>query len=186
MVFNLETKRLIIRTFRDSDLEVILAYRNDPDVARYQGWDIPYPRDKAIRWITNPDVIIPTEAGGRFKAALELKTTGEMIGDLGFTLSDNDSSQAHFGYSLAQVHWHKGFALEACTKLLEFLFDERNLHRVKAETDVLNERSWRLLERLGFRREAHFVENIWHRGSYASEYHYAMLKREWDERKASQ
>lgn len=183
MVFLLETERLIIRPFKDSDLDALLAYRNDPEVARYQGWDIPYPREKAIKWVTNPDVIVPTEAGGRFKAAVEIKNSGEMIGDLGFMLSDDDPRQAHFGYSIAQPHWRKGFATEACFQLLAFLFDERNLHRVKAETDVMNGPSWQLLERLGFRREAHFVDNILFKGTYASEYHYAMLKREWDERK---
>ena len=183
MAFMLETERLFIRPFKDSDLDSVLAYRNDPEVARYQGWDIPYPREKAIKWVTNPDVIVPTEPGERFKAALELKATQEMIGDLGFILSEDDPRQAHFGYSLTQAHWHKGYATEACNQLLTFLFDERNLHRVKAESDVLNEKSWRLLERLGFRREAYFVENFWFKGAYASEYHYAMLKREWDERK---
>ncbi len=183
MTFFLETERLILRPFKDADLEVVIAYRNDPDVARFQGWEIPYPDEKAIKWVTNPDVIVPTDPGGRFKAAIEIKTTGEMIGDIGFLLSDHDPRQAHIGYSLAQSYWQKGYATEAGLRLLAFLFDERNLHRVKAETDVLNEPSWKLLERLGFRREAHFVENIWFKGAYASEYHYAMLKNEWNERK---
>jgi len=50
---------------------------------------------------------------------------------------------------------------------------------------VLNEPSWRLLERLGFRREAHLVENTWFKGACTSEYHYAMLKRESEATKAS-
>lgn len=182
MVFMLETERLILRPLKDTDLETILAYRNDPDVARFQGWDIPYSREKAIKWVINPEETIPTDPGGRFTAALELKSTGEMVGDLGILLSDHDPRQAHIGYSLAQSHWHKGYTTEACLQLLAFLFDERNMHRVKAETDVLNEPSWRLLERLGFRREAHFVENIWFKGAYASEYHYALLKKEWNGR----
>jgi RimJ/RimL family protein N-acetyltransferase len=80
MDFLLETERLLIRPYRDSDLESLFAYRNDPKVAKYQGWDIPYPRERAINWIANSDVIVPTEPGSRFSAALELKSTGEMIG----------------------------------------------------------------------------------------------------------
>jgi RimJ/RimL family protein N-acetyltransferase len=45
MTFWLETDRLRIRRFQDSDMESFLAYRNDPEVARYQGWDVPYPRE---------------------------------------------------------------------------------------------------------------------------------------------
>ena len=67
MAFLLETERLLMRPIKDADLEPVFAYRNDPQVARYQGWDIPYPREKAIRWVANPDVIVPTEPGGRFK-----------------------------------------------------------------------------------------------------------------------
>lgn len=180
MSFLLETERLLLRPFKESDLESVFAYRNDPDVARYQGWDIPYPREKAFKWVTNPDLIVPTEAGGRFKAALELKTVGETIGDIGFMLNEVDSRQAEFGYSLARAFWSQGFATEAGWALLSFLFTELKLHRVTAVMDVDNDASWRLVERLGFRREAHFVENIYFKGDYASEYHYAMLKSEWN------
>ena len=55
------------------------------------------------------------------------------------------------------------------------------MHRVTAVMDVDNVASWRLVERLGLRREAHFVENIFFKGSYASEYHYAILSQEWKE-----
>jgi len=184
MTFLIKTKRLLIRPFKDADLEPLFAYRNDPQVAQYEGWDIPYPRERALNWITNPDPIVPTKPGGRFKAAIELESTGELIGDISFELTEHDVRQAHIGYSLARAHWHQGYATEAVQRLLAYLFDELDFYRVIAETDVLNEPSWRVLERLGFRREAHLVENVWFRDTYASEYHYAMLKREWETRTA--
>jgi RimJ/RimL family protein N-acetyltransferase len=185
MTFLLETTRLLIRPFQASDLEPLFAYMNDPQVARYQGWDIPYPREKAIKRVTNPDIIVPTEPGGHLGTALECKATGELIGGLVFTLDEHDVRQAHIGYTVARAYWHQGYATEAVGRLLAYLFEELDLCRVIAETDVRNEPSWRLLERLGFRREAHLVENTWFKGAYASEYHYAMLKREWEARKAS-
>jgi RimJ/RimL family protein N-acetyltransferase len=108
-----------------------------------------------------------------------------MIGGVSFTLTEHDVLQAHIGYTVARAHWHQGYATEAVGRLLAYLFEELGLRRVIAETDVLNDPSWRLLERLGFRREAHQVENAWFKGAYASEYRYAMLKREWEARKAS-
>ena len=76
-------------------------------------------------------------------------------------------------------YWGKGYGEEASRRLLDYLFVELNLHRVVAECDVDNIASFTLLEKLGFRREAHLIENIWFKGAWASEFHYAVLEREW-------
>jgi len=182
MTFCLETERLLIRQFQDSDLEPFLAYRNDPDVARYQGWSIPYPRRRGIEFLDFMITAFPAVQAEWFQAALELKSTGEMIGDVGFIVKKDDGRQAYVGYSLARAHWRSGYAYEAVARLLVYLFDELNLRRVVAECDVENTASWKLLEKLGFRREAHLIENILFKGAYGSEFHYAILEREWRER----
>jgi len=174
----LETERLFLRQFKESDLEAFLAYRNDPEVARYQGWEIPYPREKALEFIERMQTARPMQSKW-LQIAIELKSTHETIGDVAFFIMRNDERQALIGYSLARPCWGNGYASEAASRLLTFLFDELKLHRVVAECDVKNQPSWKLLERLGFRREAHLVENIFFKGTYGSEYHYAMLSREW-------
>ena len=179
MNFMLETARLHIRRFQDSDLESFFEYRNDPEVARYQGWEVPYPCEKVEKLMGKLDSELPNEPGGRFKVAIVLKLTGEIIGEIGFQLHKTDARQAHIGGSVARPHWRQGYAYEASYALIDFLFGECNLHRVTAEIDVENEASWRLVEKLGFRREAHFVENYFSKGKYTSEYHYAMLEHEW-------
>lgn len=83
-----------------------------------------------------------------------------------------------------QIKQQIGVQLQS-TSLLPDLRDELNLPRIIDETDVLNEPRWRLLERLGFRRETHLVDSVWFKGAYESEYHYAMLKRESEATKAS-
>lgn len=184
MTFFLETERLFLRQFNDSDLEAFLAYRNDPEVAIYQGWDIPYPREKAVKFIDHMKSAVPIQSQW-LQVALELKSAQQMIGDVAFFIKNNDERQAMIGYSLARPFWGQGYAFEAVTCLLAYLFDELELHRVSAECDVENVSSWRLLERLGFRREAHLVESIFFKGAYGSEYQYAMLGREWKVRKLS-
>ncbi|MDX9992222.1 MAG: GNAT family N-acetyltransferase [Anaerolineales bacterium] len=173
----IETIRLVIRPFRDSDLEPFLAYRNDPEVARYQGWEVPYPRQNALEFIgeMKDAQLVP---GAWLQLALELRETGETVGDLAIHCMKSDPRQAYLGYSLARAHWGKGYASEAIRALLDLLFGKLNLHRVVAECDLENDASWRLLERLGFRREAHLLENIFFKGAYRSEYHYAILERE--------
>jgi len=182
MSFYLETSRLVLRSFQDSDLGTFLGYRNDPEVAKYQSWDVPYPRESAIQFMEWMKTANPESLGEWFQAVVELKSTKEMIGDVAFCTTTYDDRQAFVGYSLARPYWHQGYAFEAVECLLKYLFDERNLHRIIAECDVDNVASWKLLEKLGFRREAHLFENIFFKGKYGSEYHYAMLAWEWQRR----
>jgi RimJ/RimL family protein N-acetyltransferase len=177
-VFPLEADRLLLRQFKDSDLESFLAYRNDPEVARYQSWDVPYPRDQAIKFVEAMQAALPSQ-NDWLQLAIELKSSHEMIGDVAFSIKRDDQRQAFIGYSLARPYWRNGYAFEAVSCLLAFLFGELNLHRIVAECDVENSASWKLLEKLSFRREAHLVENIFFKGAYGSEYHYAILAREW-------
>lgn len=179
MTLRLESARLILRPFQDSDLENFLTYRNDPEVAKYQSWNVPYPRESGIQFVDIMKHADPNSQGEWVQVAVELKSTHEMIGDVAFCTLIHDEQQALMGYSFARPYWHQGFAFEAVGCLLGYLFGERGLHRVIAECDVENVASWRLLEKLGFRREAHLIENVYFKGKYGSEYHYALLGREW-------
>ncbi len=194
MPLPIETPRLLIRPFRDSDLEPFLAYRNDPLVAEYQGWDVPYSRERALEFVAEMKTkqLIPGEwlqlAVERRDSPLSPRERGGgsptqggegLIGDLALHLMKSDPRQVYLGYTFARAHWGHGYATEAVRRLLDHLFRDLSLHRVVAECDVLNSASYQLLERLGFRREAHFIENIQFKGRWSSEYHYAMLQKEW-------
>jgi RimJ/RimL family protein N-acetyltransferase len=179
IVFSLASERLLLRSFQDSDLGPFLAYRNDPLVARYQSWALPYTREQGIAFIDEMKRATPGIPGEWYQIALELKATGEMIGDCVFFLLREDPRQAEIGYTLARSHQGRGYASEAICRLLDYLFGELCLHRVRANCDADNLASSRLLERVGMRREAHFVENFWFKGRWTSEYWYAILRREW-------
>ncbi len=179
MSFELESKRLRIRQFQNSDLKPFLDYRNDPEVARYQGWDVPFLHERALEFIDEMKTKDPAVQGEWFQAAVEEIASGMMVGDAAYFLKKDDP-QAYIGCTIARPYWHKGYAMETTRCLLAYLFDKLGLHRVIAISDIENIASFRVLERLGFRREGHFVENLMFKGKWASEYHYAMLKREWD------
>lgn len=179
----LHTSRLLLRNFKDADLEPFLAYRNDPKVAEYQGWSLPYPREKAEAFIAEMKGIHAPVQGEWQQFALELRETGELIGDVGFCISKMDAQQATIGFAIASAFWLKGYATEALSALLGFLFEDVDLHRVIADCDTENIGSWKTLEKLGFRREAHFVESFYQGGQYRSEYQYGMLWHEWRARK---
>lgn len=177
----LQTARLTLRNFIDADLEIFLAYRNDPVVAKYQGWGVPYPREKAEFFLSSMKERNDLKQDSWIQYAVALKDTDELIGDLGCYVKKDDMRQARIGFTLAAKYWRKGYITEAAPCLLRYLFEDMNVHRVAADCDVDNTASYRTLEKLGFRREAHFIESYLINGVYASEYHYGLLQREWME-----
>ncbi len=175
----LETQRLCLRLFRDEDREPFAAYRSDPNVARYQGWDAPYSAAQAMTFIDEMKHKRPGMQGEWYQLAIELRLGCKLIGDCAFHILAEDALQADIAVTLASGQQGRGYASEALTCLLDYLFRDLGLHRVRAICDVENVASARLLERLGMRREGHFVENLWFKGCWGSEYLYAVLQREW-------
>jgi RimJ/RimL family protein N-acetyltransferase len=180
--FRSETERLILRPFRMEDAEAFAAYRSDPQVAAYQGWEAPYSLEQARHFCAAMSQAVPGIPGEWYQIALELKSNGEMIGELAFFILKGDERQAEIGFTLARRYHGQGYAGEAVERLLAHLLGERRLHRVRANCDVENAASARLLERVGMRREAHLVESLWFKGRWSSEYWYAILQREWEPR----
>lgn len=174
-----ETDRLILRPLQHIDLRLFVQYRSDPEIAKFQYWDIPYTEEKAAKLIEEMNRIQPGTQGEWYQIAIELKTIHQLIGDCAFCILAEDSQQAEIGFTLARQYQGKGYATEAMKRLLDYLFGEMNLHRVRAICHVDNLASAKLLQRLGMRREAHFVENIWFKGEWISEYWYGILQREW-------
>jgi len=155
-----------------------MAYRNDPEVARYQSWEgITEAEARAL----TQDVkeIQPWAPGEWLQIAIELKETGEIVGDCAFKIEEDDERQAEIGYTLARAYQGRGIASEAVSCILEYAFASLGLHRVIAITDVENAPSVALLERLGVRREGHFHQNVWFKGKWGDEFLYAMLQEEW-------
>ncbi len=155
-----------------------MAYRNDPDVARYQGWEgISEP--EAHAFMQEQKTMQPGVPGQWFQIAIEFKETGTLVGDCGLKINEPDKRQAEIGYTLSRAYQGKDIASEAVSCLLDYLFTTLELHRVIAITDCENAASVALLERLGLRREGHFIQNIWFKGKWGDEYLYAILKHEW-------
>jgi RimJ/RimL family protein N-acetyltransferase len=175
---NLETDRLILRHFTDADLVPFMAYRNDPDVARYQGWE-GISETEAHAFIAEQKLVQPGVPGQWFQIAIELKGMGTLAGDCALKINEHDERQAEIGYTLARAYQGKGIAAEAVSRVLDYAFRTLELHRVIAITDCENAASIALLERLGLRREGHFIQNVWFKGKWADEYLYAVLQHEW-------
>jgi RimJ/RimL family protein N-acetyltransferase len=174
----LETPRLRLRRFKTEDLAPFLSYRNDPEIARYQSWES-FSLEEALPFIEEQKSLQIGEPGKWFQFAIELKETAALIGDCAFKINEDDSRQAEIGFTLARAFQKKGYAAEAAGRVIEYGFTELRLHRIIAVTDCENSSSVSLLERMGMRREARFVQNIWFKGKWGDEYLYALLRDEW-------
>ncbi|MBT1443693.1 GNAT family N-acetyltransferase [Shewanella sp. JM162201] len=184
----LRGQRIQLRALAQRDLPAFTAYRCHPDVARYQSWT-DYDAVRAQQLLDNQQNSDFGAPDSWFQLAI-CDTNDALIGDLALHFLDNN--QLEIGFTLAPAHQGKGYAAEAVRCLLSWFFEEDGNssyenssvekpkgHRVSATCDTENHASYQLLERLGFRREAHFVENIFFKGAWGSEYQYALLRREW-------
>jgi len=174
----IESERLILRRFNDSDLAHFIAYRNDPKVARYQSWDSCNERE-ARAFIREAGAARAGVPGEWFGFAIESKETQDLIGDCALRVDEHEPYRAEIGFTMAREYQGRGFASEAVSRLLDYAFDTLGLHRVVAIADCRNVPSVALLERVGMRREGHFLENVWFKGGWSDEYLYAVLKGEW-------
>jgi len=174
----IELPRLVLRHFGDSDLSIFHAYRNDPEIARYQGWES-LNEDQARAFIEAVKAEQPGVPSEWFQFATELKETRLLIGDCALKVDQEEPRQAQIGYTFAREHQGKGYASEAVTALLDYAFNTLSLHRVYAFVNCDNHRSVALLERLNMRREGHFIQNYWHKNGWVDEYQYAVLESEW-------
>ncbi|MEU4163258.1 GNAT family protein [Actinoplanes sp. NPDC026670] len=171
------TERLILRRFRASDAPALAAYRSDPEVARYQSWDAPFPIGSAEVAVRNFAASSPAEPG-RFQYAIELADEQRLIGDVYVRLHDN-RMQGEIGFTLATAYQKRGFAAEAVGAVLDRLFRAQGLHKVTGECDARNARSAALLERLGFQREGLLRQQTFIKGEWTDDLLYGLLATEW-------
>jgi RimJ/RimL family protein N-acetyltransferase len=173
----LRSERLRLRPFVPDDAHALAGYRSDPEVARYQGWDAPFPLE-AARTLIAECAMSDAERPGWFQWALELATGDAIVGDLGVNLLE-DCRQAEIGFTIAPAFQRRGYATESVSRMLQHLLVERGLHRVRAECDARNTGSQRLLERVGFRREGHLRSSTWSKGEWCDDYLYGLLAEDW-------
>jgi len=177
--FPLVTERLRLRPFTRGDVDAVLAYRGREDVARYL-FDPPLSRDEcamAIQQRATQTGLL--EEGDRIVLAVETAEGGKLVGEVSLIWRSVEARQGELGWIFHPDHHGQGFATEASNALLDLGFGPADLHRIFARCDARNQSSWRLMERLGMRREAHFREHALFKGAWDEEFYYAILRDEW-------
>ena len=181
----LRTERLLLRPFEPEDLDALHALHSDEEVARWlynEPRSIEETRELLARKVGSATV---RAEGDWLGAAAVLVATGELVADIAFLWASETHRQGELGFIVHPDHQGRGYATEASRPILAFAFETLGLHRVIGRLEARNAASARVLEKLGMRREAHFVENEWVKGEWSSAVVYAILAREWRDASAS-
>ncbi len=146
---DLVTERLRLRRFQAADVEDALAYRNDREFGRFLP-HIPFPftREDAEKFVAL-NMSEDWQTSPTFAVVLGEK----LVGTVNFEI-EGATQAAMLGYALGREWWGRGLATEAATVAVEWARRAHRLRRVWASTDVRNERSQRVLQKLGFARES--------------------------------
>ncbi|MBB5873359.1 RimJ/RimL family protein N-acetyltransferase [Allocatelliglobosispora scoriae] len=175
--YPLMTERLTLRPFAAGDLDDLHAFHSRPEVARYLYWEA-RDREQTREVLAHKTGQTALRAEGD-RLVLAVVAGERVIGEVSLAWLSEEHRQGEFGYVFHPDAGGRGLATEAARVVLRLGFEELGLHRIIGRCDPRNEPSWRLLERLGLRREAHFVQNEIFKGEWGDEYHYAMLEDEW-------
>jgi len=174
------TERLLLRRATPEDTSATWEVRRQPSVGQ---------------WITSAPATFEEYAvyaaqPGWADRTLVVELDGRVVGDLMLSVEDSWAQteireravacQANLGWCLHPDVQGRGLATEAVGGLLRICFEELALRRVTADCFAANEASWRLMERMGMRREAHTVRDSLHRsGAWLDGYSYALLAEEY-------
>ncbi|MFA9375999.1 MAG: GNAT family N-acetyltransferase [Lachnotalea sp.] len=169
----IETERLLIRYFKESDANDLFEYLSKEDVVRFEPY-APYTYDEAISEAKR-------RAENKNFYAVVLKT-GKVIGNLYLAQGEFDTWE--LGYVFNSDFWGNGYALESAKELITYAFEKCGARRIIAMCNPLNQSSWKLLEHLTFRREGKLIKNIYFfkdacgNPIWQDTYEYGLLKEE--------
>lgn len=176
---DVRTERLRLRPFVETDLDAMAAYRGDAEVCRFLPFDPQSPEDIRGRIGHLIGNMNPEGERGGVILVIERVSDGPVVGDLVLFHLDPQAGSAEIGWVVSPAASGRGLATEAVRALVDTAFRVYGLRRLTARIDPENVRSVALAERLGMRREAHFVENEWFKGRWSDELRFALLSREW-------
>lgn len=167
----LETERFFLRKLERHDADALFPTLSDPDQCKYM-LSAAFPTVEALGdWLCDPNW------NGRSWSAID-KANGELTARIVAVPLQHQTVE--LGYITVAHRQGEGIALECATALLNQLFNVEDHHRVIAGTDPRNHASNRILEKLGFRREAHYLQSVQTHEGWCDEFYWGLLASEWN------
>lgn len=163
---------VLLRKWTISDLDNLVRYANNFNVAKFLTNQFPYPymHEDGRKYIEMVLADNPTKV-------FAIEVSGEAVGSIGiFPQSDIHSKNAEIGYWLAEPFWGKGIMVEAIRKIVRYGFQTFDIDRIFARPFGTNKSSQRVLEKAGFTLEARFEKALYKHSEYIDELVYAIRK----------
>ena len=176
LILPIDSGEIRLRALVESDFADHARLFGQPDVVRFLYEDVLEGEELRAHFEKRLWTGLPAE---REWANLAVVAGDQFLGEIGVGVSDATHRTCEVGYVFFPECGGRGFATQATRAIVQLCCDALDAHRVIARLDARNERSAALAERLGFRREAHYVENEYVKGEWTDEVVYAVLAREW-------
>jgi len=170
--------QLVLRRFAEGDLHDHLEYASDPQVARYEYWE-PYTLKRLTEEARQAQDTVPGAEARWLELAVEIKAERKVIGSVGIKVLSRQHRLGEVGWTLSRKYQGRGYATEAGSAILRFGFEELDLFWIISFCHVRNAPSYRLMERLGMRRLAHFERSKLAKGEWWDEVVYSITEPEW-------
>jgi len=169
--------RLTLRELRPDDAEPFFAILSQPQVMEFYG-------NSPLQSVAEAHALISRLGTGyeyrrNFRWAITFADQDRLIGTCSLFHFDDGYFRAETGYELAPAYWGRGLMREAMSAVLTFGFRTMNLHRIEANIDIANERSRKLLLKLGFSYEGNLRQRYVNNGRFEDEHYFGLLTHEW-------
>lgn len=170
---------LLLREFRVTDLDAIMAYESHPDMLRFEKGipDRETARDLLEKVISRASETPRTQ----YRLAITLPPEDQVIGRVSLISQNPAIREWEIGCTIGVPYWGKGYATEAGRKMLAFAFNTLKAHRVVAFCHAGNTGSVKVMERAGLRQEGRLRQTRWFNESWTDEFVYAILESDFAE-----
>lgn len=176
----IRTGRLILRRPHLGDTEAAYQRRNHPEGARYQDWELPYPREQAERSVAASAAMDgPADGKGWNLTVVDAAAPDRVLGDL-YVGIRSAGRTAVIGYTFHPDHWGRGYATEATQALVDYLFTDFGVSRVEASLHPDNARSARVVEACGLVYEGTARQSFWVGDECSDDMTYGATRTDWE------
>lgn len=172
---NLETERLLLRRLDENDVEEVLALRGNPEIMKYIPRTLSKTKEDALEHIAMIEDKIVSNIGINW--GITIKGNSKIMGIIGHYKISPENYRSEIGYMSFPEFNGKGYISEAIKAVVAYGFEQLNLHSIEAIIDPNNIASERVLQKNGFVKEAHILENELWEGKFWDTVIYSLLKR---------
>jgi ribosomal-protein-alanine N-acetyltransferase len=170
----LTSSRLRFRRLDDTDANEIYALRSNPETMKYIPRPLVKNHEDALAHIKLINEKIDENIDINW--AVTEKDNDKCIGIMGFYRTQPENYRTELGYMILPEYQNKGYVSEAVATLLNYAFNTLNFHSIEAVIDPNNRASERVLQKNGFVKEAHLIENQFYNGKFIDTIIYSLLK----------